>query len=172
MTANTGHGAQVWQRQTWSWAALGWASGALGALIVALFFLVIDLIGGRPFWTPAALGSALFLGERLPPQATPVPVLVVAYTGVHLGVFASFGLITASLLDARLRRLGLAGLLAIALGLFVAFEASFALFAWLFAPSLVGDIGAWRVASANALAALAMAAFLAALSGRLRHDSR
>jgi len=157
---------------SWSWSAIGWASGFLGASVVAVVFLAIDLLAGRPLWTPAALGSALFLGQRLPPAAHAPLVLVVGYTGVHLGVFAGLGLITTVMLSESSRPVGAARLLAIGVGLFAAFELTFATFAWLFAPTLMGDLGAWRVTAANALAAAAMTVFLGATAARLEPDAR
>ena len=159
------------QLASWSWPAVGWVSGFLGAFVVAVFFLAIDWVAGRPLWTPAALGSALFLGQRLPPEAHPPVVLVVGYTAVHLGVFAGLGLIAATALSVR-RRLGNPDrLLVIGVGLFVAFELSFAAFALLFARTLMGDLGAWRITSANALAAAAMTAFLGRMAARLEPDA-
>ena len=35
-------------------------SGAIGGTVIALWFLVIDVVAGRPFYTPSALGRALF----------------------------------------------------------------------------------------------------------------
>jgi hypothetical protein len=156
---------------SWSWPAVGWASGFLGAFVVAVFFLVIDLLAGRPLWTPGALGSALFLGQRLPPEAHPPLILVVGYTAVHLGVFAGLGLIAATALSMRPRLREPAMLLAIGFGLFVAFELSFAAFALLFTQALMGDLGAWRISAANALAAAAMTAFLGRMAAHLEPDA-
>jgi hypothetical protein len=39
-------------------------AGLLGAAAVAIWFLLLDLLRGQPFFTPAALGSALFDGAR------------------------------------------------------------------------------------------------------------
>ena len=37
----------------------GVVGGVLAGLVVALWFLVVDSLAGRPFHTPAALASAL-----------------------------------------------------------------------------------------------------------------
>ena len=150
---------------------MGWASGFLGAFVVAVFFLVIDLMAGRPLWTPAALGSSLFLGQPLSPAAHRSLVLVVSYTAIHLGVFAGLGLIAATVLSVRPRPRGPANLIAIGVGLFAAFELSLAAFALLFAPTLMHDLGAWRVSAANALAAAAMTAYLGHMAARLEPAS-
>ena len=40
--------------------------GLIGAAAVAAWFLLVDLIAGRPFFTPAVLGSFVFFGLRDP----------------------------------------------------------------------------------------------------------
>ncbi|MFI5374874.1 MAG: hypothetical protein ACHQ8D_09620 [Candidatus Rokuibacteriota bacterium] len=37
--------------------------GLIGAVVVMLLFLVVDLAAGAPLCTPALLGNALFHGE-------------------------------------------------------------------------------------------------------------
>ena len=44
----------------------GLIAGLVGAGAVALWFFVIDLLSGRPFFTPAMLGGAVFWGEMDP----------------------------------------------------------------------------------------------------------
>jgi len=46
----------------------GFIAGLIGAGAVALWFLIVDVIAGRPFFTPAMLGSAVFWGVRDPAQ--------------------------------------------------------------------------------------------------------
>ena len=67
--------------------------GLIGAAIVMLWFLVVDLAAGAPLRTPALLGAALFEGAR----AEAVSRLVVAYTAVHLAGFVVMGLAVAGL---------------------------------------------------------------------------
>jgi hypothetical protein len=155
---------------SWSWSTLGWLAGFLGAFVVAAFFLVIDMAAGRPLWTPAVLGSALFLGVPLAREADSIMVLAAGYTAVHLGIFAGIGLVTATILSWRPVSRPLWEWIAIGMGLFALFEMSFAAFDWLFAPNLMSDLGAVRVAAANALAAAAMTGFLASVALRLRPD--
>jgi hypothetical protein len=84
------------------WVANGLAAGLLGASIVALFFLLVDLLAGRPFWTPTLLGAALFRGE-LPTPGTPAEALMVAAcTAVHVAVFVGFAVPAAFWALARL----------------------------------------------------------------------
>jgi len=153
--------------ETWSWSAAGWISGFLGAFVIALFFFVIDLAAGRPLWTPGALGSALFLGKRLAPDAQPELAVVAGYTGIHLLVFAGVGLIIATALSVRPHKRGLAELLVIFVVLFAGCQLSFVAFASVFSPTLFSELGVWSITAANALAAAAMTVFLGRMT-RLR----
>jgi len=73
--------------------ARGVVGGLLAGLTVALWFLVIDALAGRPFHTPAVLAGALAR------QTITAPTLrvVAAYTAVH---FAVFGLLGAAMAEA------------------------------------------------------------------------
>src|SRR5205823_2635938 len=66
----------------------GVVGGVLAGLVVALWFLVVDSLAGRPFHTPVALASALTRQAIGPPTLR----LVAAYTVVHFAVFALLGL--------------------------------------------------------------------------------
>jgi hypothetical protein len=142
------------------WVASGVEAGLLGAAVVALFFLGVDLLAGRPLWTPHALGSALFLA-RLPEPGAVSPVLVLAYTAIHGTVFIGFGVPAAFQVLTRAPASTSGGALALlGLLLFVGFEAVFLAMAQLFVPGLLGLLGFGRVALANAAAAACMALFL------------
>jgi len=156
-------------RGSWSWPAMGWLSGGLGALVVAVFFLIVDLLASRPLWTPTALGSALFLGKRIRADAEPVLEIVAGYTGIHFLTFAGVGLLTTLLLSKRPHQRSPWAMIVVAGALYVALELFFAGFA-LLAPELRHDLGGWRVSAANALAAITMALFIGVLSGRERPD--
>ena len=139
----------------------GIRAGVVGASVVAVFFLLIDVAAQRPLATPNALGAALFLGE--PPdlsRALSAP-LIVGYTAAHGTVFIGFAGVAATLLLGFPRiELSAPVLLGIGLGLFAALAAFF------FMLTLVTDLSAWgmlgvgRVAGANALAAAGMTASL------------
>ena len=148
---------------------IGWhygvRAGLLGAAVVALLLLGVDLAAGRPLWTPAVLGSALFTGERLAaagfaPQAH--AALIAGYTAVHGALYVGFGaLVTFFLVTARKppRSGVLVALLAGAF--FVLFELAFLAQAALFAPRLADDLAAGWVGVANACAAVAMGFYVA-----------
>src|SRR2546427_13264026 len=67
--------------------ARGAVGGLLAGLTVALWFLVVDSLAGRPFHTPAVLAGAL---ARQDIAAPTVPV-VAAHTGGHFAGFALLG---------------------------------------------------------------------------------
>src|SRR5688572_18995870 len=68
----------------------GLIAGAIGATSVAVWFLILDTIQGRPFHTPTVLGGALFsiLG---PPMTESNLFLVAGYTVFHYAVFGALG---------------------------------------------------------------------------------
>ena len=70
----------------------GVVGGVLAGLVVALWFLVVDSMAGRPFHTPAVLASAL-TGYA---AAEPTFRMVAAYTVVHFAVFACLGIAAAA----------------------------------------------------------------------------
>jgi hypothetical protein len=69
----------------------GLAMGLLGAIVVAFWFLIVDVVTGTPFYTPAALGSALFLGAGSPVEVQVNTGIIAAYTFVHLTAFGVVG---------------------------------------------------------------------------------
>src|SRR5437867_12067948 len=74
----------------------GVVGGVLAGLVVALWFLVVDSVAGRPLHTPAVLASVLARQEI----AAPTFRLVAAYSVVHFGVFALLGIAMAAALGA------------------------------------------------------------------------
>ena len=67
------------------WLTQGLIAGLIGYAAVAVFFLLVNVIGGRsPFHTAAALGSVLFYGLQDPANLVIEPGPVIAYNGLHL----------------------------------------------------------------------------------------
>jgi hypothetical protein len=138
----------------------GIIAGILGALAVALWFLIFDSARGRPFYTPSILGTALFgRGASLAPlEATPVSLdMVLMFTWVHGLVFAALGGIAAWLLAVAERspHVGFGIIL-----LFVVFEACFTMAAYLLAAPILHALTWPAVVVANLLAAAVMAGYL------------
>ncbi len=69
--------------------------GLIGAAAVAAWYLVLDLISGQVFLTPAILGSVVFRGATSLAEVQLDAVTVIGYTGLHLLVFLVVGLIAA-----------------------------------------------------------------------------
>ena len=68
-------------------------TGFMGAAVVAVWFLLLDVFAGQPFFTPAALGSAVFLGASSPADVQTTLGLIGAYTVVHFAAFFVVGLV-------------------------------------------------------------------------------
>lgn len=143
------------------WVTSGIIAGLLGGAVVAVFFFVVDWFAGRPFWTPHALGSALFLAERVDPSATPDAIMVFAYSVVHGVIFIAACVAASSEVYSRAASMkSPAAAVALAAVLFTGFEIFFLVLGQLFFEGLIDTLGVARVTVANALAAATMAAFL------------
>jgi hypothetical protein len=137
----------------------GMIAGALGALTIALWFLLVDSLAGRPLWTPTVLGTALFRrGAGLDsPETLAVSLeMVLMFTWVHVLVFVGLGGIAARLLAYAERHpsSGFGVLL-----LFVVFQFGFIVTATIFIAPVLRVLASWSVLVANLLAAAAMTAY-------------
>lgn len=74
----------------------GVLTGILGAVVVAVFYLIVDLIHGQALMTPSVLGEAFILHVPVQTNAPDIDA-VLAYTLLHLVVFIAFGLILTAL---------------------------------------------------------------------------
>ena len=70
----------------------GTVTGLVGAAAVALWFLALDAAAGQPLRTPAALGSALFLGAQGLAETRASLGVVAGYTVIHVAVFIAIGI--------------------------------------------------------------------------------
>ena len=75
----------------------GAVAGLLAALTISAWFLATDLMQGRPFFTPAALGSALFLGASGIAQVELTLWTVVGYSLLHFGAFVIVGVVASAI---------------------------------------------------------------------------
>src|SRR5437870_3627508 len=81
----------------------GIVAGILGAAMIAVWFLILDSLNGRPLYTPTVIGTALFRGGQGldSPETLPVSFdMVLVVTWVHGVVFAVIGGIASRLLAA------------------------------------------------------------------------
>jgi hypothetical protein len=139
--------------------AEGLVAGLLGAATIAVWFLVLDSLAGRPFRTPTILGTAIFRGGQGLSSAEGVPVsveMVLLYTWVHALVFWVIAGVAARLLAIAERQpnAGFGILL-----LFVVFEFGFVAAALLFAEPVLHALTWPAILGGNLLAALVMGAY-------------
>jgi hypothetical protein len=131
----------------------GAVAGVLGALVVALWFLVLDSLQSQPFFTPSLLGSVLFSGARPEEIQSVNAVMVFAYTGLHGLLYLTAGTLLAWMfweIDEH-PQLGIILILLFVLSQAVLFGLEVTI-----VPQLVGVLGAFSVALANVLSAISM----------------
>ena len=143
----------------------GMIAGLLGAATIALWFLIVDTLNGRPLYTPTVLGTALFRRGAAVPFVNVLPdfEMVWMFTWVHGLAFAAIGGVAARLLGLAERHpsAGFGILL-----LFVVFEFGFIAAAMLFAEPVLHALAWPAVLVANMLAAVVMGGYF-----WLRHPS-
>jgi hypothetical protein len=134
----------------------GMDAGIIGGLVVAVWFLALDLVAGRPFMTPSVLGQIVLFGEAEPQLTPPVFGAILLYTVVHFVLFALLGMVVARLVHLSVSsafwRYGL-------LAIFVVFEFSFYSLMFLLFAATREIFPFWSVLIANTLAAIAMATY-------------
>ena len=136
----------------------GGIAGIIGASTVALWFLMVDSIAGRPLFTPAILGASLFdlLGSGFGGRG--LAMHVGAYTVIHFAAFITIGVLAAYLMNVLDRK---PSLLVGFATLFVVFEVCvFAVVGLLSRSPLWGTIAWYQLGAANLLAAFAMGRYL------------
>ena len=133
-------------------------SAAIGGSVVAVFFLVADLMDGQPLFTPSLLGTTIFTGAD-PAAVTEIRLDMVAFfTLVHFVGFGALGFLVSYIirdmesLAAHPGIIALIVFLALSTGFFVPTSVSY--------PGLAPAVGPVRILGANVLAALAMGLFL------------
>ena len=124
-------------------------AGFLGAITVALWFLIHDSIAGHPLRTPSVLGQLFLLGEPNPDTSSLVFSAVVMYTVVHFLAFLLFALLVAWMVHAAATNGAWCFALVV---LFVVFEFFFYVFLRMASPALDNIFPAWSIAIGNLLA--------------------
>lgn len=133
----------------------GVIAGGLGALAVALWFLLVDGIAGRALHTPALLG-ALILRTPDPIAAADGPnrlILAALYTPIHFILFALFGVLVVFLIHRAKKQ---PSLLMLALILFAVFEGGFTGGVAMLEQTALGDLAWYQVAIGNLIAVIVM----------------
>ena len=135
----------------------GFIAGLIGAAAVALWFLIVDLVAGRPFFTPAMLGSAVFWGAHDPSQVVIEYSRIIGYTMIHVSAFIVVGTIAAVLAaEVEITPHTLYPVVVF----FAIFEFGFYVTVAVLAQPLLGSLAWWNVSIGNAIAALGMGYYL------------
>lgn len=136
----------------------GLIAGLIGATTIAVWFLLIDAIANRPFFTPTVLGAAFFdlIGGAFGGRGQFTNVAM--YSVVHYALFVAIGIAAAYATNALERKPSkLTGFLV----LFVALEIGvLALTALLVRSPLFGTIAWWQFGIANLVAAWSMGMYI------------
>jgi hypothetical protein len=135
----------------------GVVAGLLAALTISMWFLVGDLIQGRAFFTPAALGSALFLGATGIGQVEVTLWTVAGYSLLHFGAFITVGVVASAITGKVQSMPPMVRGVVLLLVIFEAFSLGF--FA-VVAEFVFGSLAFWSIGAANLLAGIVMASYL------------
>lgn len=129
-------------------------AGTLGAVTIALWFFAIDLLQGRPLYTPTALASGLLYGEvNTAIEGGLALRLTIGFTFVHWLVFTALGGFAAWMLGVAERNANLGfGILL----MFVLMEVGFLAVVAVFAQTIFQAISWQMVLIGNLLATAVM----------------
>lgn len=133
----------------------GVVAGAIGALAVAIWFLIVDVIAGRPFFTPSMLGAAL--ASVLGGPSMTAFANVVVYTVFHFAVFFAVGILLAWVVH---RAESEPSVLVIFLLLFIICELGFYGITAILAETRMRSLAWYQIAAGNVLAAVSMGWYL------------
>jgi len=143
----------------------GFVAGLIGAAAVASWFLIVDLIAGQAFFTPAVLGQALFWGVTDPTAADVTVAAVAGYTMVHVLAFLVWGVV-AAIMACQIERAP--ATLFVVVVLFAVYEFGFYIVVAILAQPLLGALAWTNVAISNAIAAFGTGYYLWRAHPRLR----
>src|SRR5258708_14392318 len=78
----------------------GAIAGIIGAVVVAVWFLIFDLIRGHALETPALLAATILHGSHSHEVHHGLALLALEYSLIHFGAFITFGIAGGFLLGA------------------------------------------------------------------------
>jgi len=133
----------------------GVMAGAVGAVTVAVWFFVVDVIAGRPLFTPETLGRGV--ASILGGPAYGAVTDIVVYTVVHFIAFFAVGIVLSWVVH---RAESAPHVLVIFMLLFIIFELGFAGITAVLAETSLKSLAWYQVAAGNVLAALSMGWYL------------
>jgi len=134
----------------------GAMAGIIGGIVVAVWFLIFDMIRGHPFETPALLAATLLHGLHDPLLHRSMALLTLEYSILHFAAFIAVGIIGGLLLEAAESEHSLLFSLLI---FFVGFEAFFIAVALFLGPNVMAALTWWGIIVGNLLATGAMLSF-------------
>ena len=135
----------------------GILTGLIGATAVALWFLIVDSVSGRPLYTPRVLGGAVF-GVLGPSTGDSAALLIGAYTLFHYAVFIVIGIVLAALISRGDDDPAVLAGLAIFV---VVFQVGFLGFTALLSEwTALGSLAWYQIGAANLVALALMGAYL------------
>lgn len=135
----------------------GVLTGVIGAIIMAVWFLIVDTAGGQPLHTPNVLGKIFLRGTLAPSAGQISAAAVVSYTVFHFLVFALVGIGLTLLVHQAERNTSLR------MGVWLGFLIAFTLFAgytYGLATAAGERFSPWSVISGSLLGVLGMAGYL------------
>jgi hypothetical protein len=133
----------------------GAVAGVIGATAVAVWFFVVDVLGGQPMFTPRVLGEGLLSIFGSSPE--PAAVNIIAYTVFHYAAFILVGILVVFLVHTGER---MPSVLAGSLILFVAIELGFYGLVALLQESVLGNLAWYQILAGNLLAAVLMGTYI------------
>jgi len=159
MTVDHASGAGLQRVSAGDIALDGLFAGMIGALTVAVWFLILDIAAGRPLYTPALLGQVLLHGggAAAAQPVTIAPIEIAAYTAFHFVAFVGVGLVL-SYLATLFERFPMVGF--VLLVLFACLQVGFIALDTVLGAELMGKLHNWTVVVANVLAAATMGFYL------------
>jgi hypothetical protein len=146
----------------------GMMVGLIGASVVALWFLLVDVVLREPLFTASLVADRLF-GPDTDSHALTIDLArVSAVAALHGGLFVLLGMAAAWLVS---RYTVWPSLPVLLVALFAALEGVCLLGSEVVVPGVAGEIGHAPIAAANALAAFAMALYLRRSEPRPAHPA-
>src|SRR5260221_8376207 len=145
----------------------GAIAGIIGAVVVAMWFLISDTIRGHPLETPSLLATTLLHGVRTSEVHRGLVQLALEYSLIHFSAFIAFGIAGALLLETCETEQSLLFSLVI---FFVAFEVFFIAVLLFLGPNAMAQLTWWGIIIGNLLATAAMLSYFFWQHPRLAQD--
>ncbi len=144
-------------------------TGLVGAAVVALWFLVLDIMAGVPLRTPYALGAAVLFGAQNAFEGSFYFGIVAVYSVIHVIAFAIAGAVFVAIAEQIERS---PSFLLLAVMTAIVLEAVVVTSLALSAQWVLGTVGIWSVFVGNLLAVAAMGWYVWRTHPILQHALR